>query len=370
MANEKVKKLESLKAEVERLQREKENTIESIKKDFQEKTVVFIDMVDSTQFKTEHIDEPDLWILRLFQFSNVVASAIQGCKGTVVKYIGDEVMGVFENVNDAKNLIGRISEIENNLMEITGFETRIKITVDYGPVYMMNFEGHISPDPQGLTVDRCARISKYNQKSCVLTSVNFKDETSDMHWCKLGKVRLKGIGEEYIYQLEKQTITLEEIIEVPKNEYDAKNKLLEQYKKALEEKRPEEVKKIENSDEYDAVEDLIGEINKLIDDAGVDSSYYARFIFLYESAEGWEEYNRYKGKEFDSLIEKKLVSVNSDNDSFYILNEDHKRNIQILKKLNELQELMDSLELNAELYEMNITDSDFWKEKMGYNVIR
>lgn len=49
MANEKVKKLESIKAEVERLQREKENTIKSIKKDFREIVVVFIDMVDSTQ---------------------------------------------------------------------------------------------------------------------------------------------------------------------------------------------------------------------------------------------------------------------------------------------------------------------------------
>ena len=49
MSNEKVKKLESIKAEVERLQREKENTIKSIKKDFREIVVVFIDMVDSTQ---------------------------------------------------------------------------------------------------------------------------------------------------------------------------------------------------------------------------------------------------------------------------------------------------------------------------------
>lgn len=370
MANEKVKKLESLKAEVERLQREKENTIESIKKDFQEKTVVFIDMVDSTQFKTEHADESDVWILRLFQFSNIVASAIQGCKGIVVKYIGDEVMGVFENVNDAKNLIGRISEIENNLLEITGFETRIKITVDYGPVYMMNFDGHISPDPQGLTVDRCARIAKYNQKSCVLTSVNFKDVSSDMHWCNLGKVRLKGIGEEYIYQLEKQTIILEEKIEISKSEYDAKNKLLEQYKKALEEKRPEEVKKIENSDEYDAVEDLIGEINKLIEDAGVDSSYYARFIFLYESTDGWEKYNSYEGKVFNSLIDSGLVRVSDENDDFYILNVEKKRNSKILQKLDELQELMNSLELDEDLYDMSITDADFWKNKIGYDVIR
>lgn len=199
MANEKVKRLESIKKEVERLQREKENTIKSIKKDFREKIVVFIDMVDSTQFKTEHADEPDVWILRLFQFSNIVASAIQGCKGIVVKYIGDEVMGVFENVNDAKNLIGRIDEIEQNLKKTTGYETRVKITIDYGPVYMMNFEGHVSPDSQGLTVDRCARIAKYNRRSCVLASVDFKDKTSDMKWHNLGKVNLKGIGEEYIY---------------------------------------------------------------------------------------------------------------------------------------------------------------------------
>lgn len=370
MANEEVKRLESINAEVERLQREKEKTIESIKKDFREKAVVFIDMVDSTQFKTEYVDEPDVWILRLFQFSNIVASAIQGCNGTVVKYIGDEVMGVFENVNDAKNLIGRISEIENNLIDITGFETRIKITVDYGPVYMMAFDGHVSPDPQGLTVDRCARISKYNKKSCVLTSVDFKDVSSDMKWHKLGKVRLKGIGEEYIYQLETETIKLEEKIEVSKNEYDSMNKLLEQYKKALEEKRPEEVKKIENREEYDAVEDLIREINELIDGAGVDSSYYARFIFLYKAGDGWEKYNSYEGKVFSSLIDSGLVRVSDENDDFYILNVEKKRNGKILKKLDELQELMNFLELDEDLYDMSITDADFWKEKIGYDVIR
>lgn len=370
MSNENVEKLESITAEVKRLQAERDKTIKSIKNDMSNKVIVFIDMVDSTQFKTEHSNNPEVWILRLFQFSNILTSAITGCAGVVVKYIGDEVMGVFENVNDAKNLIGRISEIEKNLIEITGFETRIKITVDYGPVYMMNFDGHISPDPQGLTVDRCARISKYNQKSCVLTSVDFKDETSDMHWCKLGKVNLKGIGDEYIYQLQKQTIALEEKIEISKIEYDEKNKLLEQYKNALEMKHPEEVKKIENSEEYDAVEDLIQEISKLIEGAGVDSSYYARFIFLYKSTEGWEEYNRFKGKEFDSLIEKNLVSINSDDDRFYVLNGNHKRNIQILKKLDELQELMNSLELDEELYDMSITDADFWKEKIGYDVIR
>ena len=140
MSNENVEKLESITAEVKRLQAERDKTIKSIKNDMSNKVIVFIDMVDSTQFKTEHSNNPEVWILRLFQFSNILTSAITGCNGVVVKYIGDEVMGVFENVNDAKNLIGRISEVEKNLIEITGFETRIKITVDYGPVYMMNFD--------------------------------------------------------------------------------------------------------------------------------------------------------------------------------------------------------------------------------------
>lgn len=370
MANEKVKKLESLKAEVERLQREKENTIESIKKDFQEKTVVFIDMVDSTQFKTEHADESDVWILRLFQFSNIVASAIQGCKGIVVKYIGDEVMGVFENVNDAKNLIGRISEIENNLLEITGFETRIKITVDYGPVYMMNFDGHISPDPQGLTVDRCARIAKYNRKSCVLASIDFKDKTSDMKWHKLGKVDLKGIGEEYIYQLKEKTITLEEKIRIPKKEYEELKRQLKECKDALKEKNSAKLKEIENCEGLDEVENLIQEIRSLINGADVDSDYYARFLFLYETTEGLEEYNRYKGKVFDSLIEKKLVCASDDYENCYILNSENKRNSKIQRKLKELQDLMDYLEMDADLFEMSVKDADFWKEKIGYDVIR
>lgn len=145
---------------------------------------------------------------------------------------------------------------------------------------------------------------------------------------------------------------------------------LKECKDALNEKNSRKLKEIENCEDVEEVEKLIQEIRMLIDGAGVDSDYYARFIFLYKKTSGLEEYNKYKGKEFDPLIEKGLVCISSDSDSCYILNDGNKRNEKILKKLKELQELIDYLEMEEDLYDMSITDADFWKEKMGYNVIR
>ena len=33
-------------------------------------------------------------------------------------------------------------------------------------------------------------------------------------------------------------------------------------------------------------------------------------------------------------------------------------------------DLMDYLEMDADLFEMSVKDADFWKEKIGYDVIR
>jgi class 3 adenylate cyclase len=144
-----LKLLEKVKERAEELRKEKAKAVDRIRKGFVKRAIVFMDVVGSTAFKVDHREEPEVWILRVQQFSELMASAAESCNGTVVKYIGDEIMVSFENAYDAQNLIGRVAEIEKNLKTGTGFETRLKVAADYGAVYGLNFDGHEPPDPQG-----------------------------------------------------------------------------------------------------------------------------------------------------------------------------------------------------------------------------
>ena len=146
---EPLKWLESVKHRAEELRAEEEQVKQQIRAGFVDRAIIFMDVVGSTAFKQEHAREPEVWILRVRQFSELMAAAVLGCNGRVVKFIGDEVMAAFVNVYDALNLVARIDEIEKNLSQATGYETRIKVAADYGKVYILNFPGHTEPDPQG-----------------------------------------------------------------------------------------------------------------------------------------------------------------------------------------------------------------------------
>lgn len=182
----------------------------TIKQSVKEKVIVFIDMVDSTQFKKDHYSEPEVWLLRLHQFYSVLQSYILNSNGSIIKYIGDEIMASFNNCNDAQNLVSQVNEIQNELKEVTGFETLIKTCIDYGPVYELHLEGHKENDPQGNTVDRCARIGKYARPGTVLASKYYIEKETNSKWTLIGTPELKGIGKEDVYQLGEKTFDINE----------------------------------------------------------------------------------------------------------------------------------------------------------------
>lgn len=389
MANDTLSWFEEITAQAKEIASKKESAEKAIREGFKEKAIVFIDVVGSTEFKTRYPDNPEIWILRVKQFSALLASAIKQCNGTVIKYIGDEVMGSFTNLNDAKNLVGRIAEIEETLKTGTGFETRIKTAIDCGPVYELEFEGHSVADPQGSTVDRCARISKYAVAGEVLASAYFVEKTPQLNWKKVGSVELKGLGKEVVYQLERVSVSLDEKIEIKKEEYDKLKEDIQesrtensQFKEKLRQLK-EQLEKAgqkpiipgiddDQEDDWITVENAINNLTKVIEDAPVSSKYYARFIFLDHAEKGREEYNRYEGKVFNDLIEANLVI--SDDDKYYSLNNDHPRN----KKVSQLiaiidKELNDYLDTNEkdenDYFEWSTTDAEFWGKYIGYDVL-
>ncbi|MCX5806764.1 MAG: adenylate/guanylate cyclase domain-containing protein [Proteobacteria bacterium] len=389
MGNSELIWLDKLNQRAQQISEEKTAAEKRIREGFKEKVIIFMDVVGSAEFKIQYPDNPEVWILRVKQFSDLLATAIIQCNGKVVKYIGDEVMASFDNINDAKNLVARVSEIEETLKKGTGFETRIKVTADFGLVYELDFENHSVPDPQGSPVDRCARIAKYTTAGEVLSSAAFVEKTPQLNWKKVGVAELKGLGKQVIYQLEKVTVSLDEKIEIKKTDFERLNEELQdirtensQFKEinkqlraqlvstgqkpvpALEDDTPE--------DKWDPVTRAIDELKKVINKAPVSSKYYARFIFLDHAEKGFEEYNKFEGKVFDDLIESNLVV--SEDDRRYYLNDDHPKNKQVSKLLANIERELDKyLSANEQdpddLFEWKTTDPEFWENYIGYNVL-
>ena len=402
--NTEIANLEQIALKVTEIKKEQKKAIEAIRDGLTDTVVVFFDLVDSTKFKIDHKDHPEKWIVRLKQFGDVVKEYIEYCGGTVVKYIGDELMAVFNSdskVSDALNCVGRIKEIEKDLFNVSGHETRIKIAMDYGQVFMLKYEGHDEPDPQGTPIDRCARISKYCEPGVILSSYELISKTQfPKQWRKIGQVDMKGLGKQSIYQFGDNTVEINEYLTIPKDEFESlKNELdeLKEMNKEMNLKHKEMVSTISelqsqikdlgntpiieksfNSDEdkyeidYAELEQRFRSIKKEISKAGVSNNEYARFLFLHQQGVG-DKYDVFKGREFSACIEKKLVYDVTD-EGYFELNTDNKRNQRILEMIHETERILTYFidehgELDQEdLFEYSFSDPDFWENYIDLDV--
>ena len=377
--------LESVRHRAKELRAEEEIVKDRIRSGFVNRAVIFMDVVGSTDFKQEHIATPEIWILRVRQFSELLSAAVVGSNGNVVKFIGDEVMAVFENVYDAQNLVARIDEIEKNLAQATGYETRIKVAADYGKVYLLTFPGHTEPDPQGPTVDRCARIAAHGQAGEVLASADFAKNTSKLGWNKAGTVDLKGLGPQVIYQLGTVSVDLAPkilILERDFKELQESNQELQFKVGQLKSKNAELAQELEAAGQtpdpsllaeetenkpnqkWQIIESLLKQLRKTISECPVPSQQYARFLFLWNTDFG-ENYSKREGKIFDESIEHNLVRA--DGDGYYHLNRSHPRNshaISLMETIkDELEGFLAENDPNPDdLFHWTLSDPEFWEK--------
>lgn len=388
--NEELLWLEKLQQKAKELHAEEAAAIAAIRAGFVDRAVVFMDVVGSTDFKVQHSAKPEEWILRVQQFSKLLAAAALNCNGQVVKFIGDEVMATFSNVNDAQNLIARVSEIEDNLKRATGFETRIKVAVDFGSVYELTFQGHSAPDPQGTIVDRCARIAKFGAPGEVLASATFAQKTPKLNWQKVGTAELKGLGPQTIYQLEHITVDTDPRIELRKKDHAALTEELDDLRtqnarmKEQNKKLQRQLRAAGQKPSHDAVvrdganaawalvQEEIDALKDLIRDAPGSSSIYARFLFLHQANKGPQAYNAFDGRSFDDLIEANLVT--EVDEGYYEIDKTHPRNRRVLGQLREIKTALDEyLEKHDpdpdDLFEWSLDDAGFWEKYIGRTVV-
>lgn len=398
--------LESIKQKKEAIIAEELETIKQIRSGFQEVVVLFIDMVDSTKFKTTTQDTPEKWILRVRQFSEIVGQYINECGGRIVKYIGDELLAVFNRdskINDSINLLNRIKDLQRDLSEITGESTTVKIALDFGNVYFLEYIGHQEPDPQGTPVDRCARIAKYCKAGIALTSFELVKNCDHPNlWTNIGEAELKGIGPTRIFQFGEGTIDIIPTTEISETELKSLRDKTNQQKaeienltlknneaisinKELNEKLKESGASFDQSlviekdsnevtceRNWDVIKTKITTLKKIINECTAPSSEYARFLFLYLRDEYWE-YNSFTNDTFDASIESNLIRRSAEND--YQLDPDNRRNRKAIEVMDDIEFHLEKYESqcrnynDTDLFDFSLKSPEFWAKYIGYTVV-
>src|SRR3569833_1258731 len=99
--------------------------------------VMFVDLVGSIAYKALHPSE-EKWLPRLAKFL-IGVSRIVSEHGRVVKYIGDEVMAIFEGNNavlDAEYAAERILQF---CEQFSSEQFAVKIAIDFGSVSLLDY---------------------------------------------------------------------------------------------------------------------------------------------------------------------------------------------------------------------------------------
>jgi class 3 adenylate cyclase/cold shock CspA family protein len=130
-------------------------------------TFLFVDLFNSTEYK---LLRPDVeWVATIAQFYSVAIANIEEKRGTVIKFIGDAVMGAFEKPDDALNAaIGLQEEMEKKRKE-ERWNMRCKIGIATGEAYRYKTNDD-RYDYLGATVDLAARLCDFANGNAILLS--------------------------------------------------------------------------------------------------------------------------------------------------------------------------------------------------------
>lgn len=157
--------------------------------------VMFVDLVGSTEMKATL--PQDQWLVLICRFLFLTTQQIGAERGRVIKYIGDEVMAIFEDASTglaANRAESCVIECEAALKGLPG-TVRAKYALDYGECATVDFE-HAPGDVLGAAVDRCARISKLAEPGTAVASEAFVAESKrPSGWRKLGEFPFKGLSD-------------------------------------------------------------------------------------------------------------------------------------------------------------------------------
>lgn len=211
MVNAKLNEWEKLIGKKQSLADEESRFIGTIRDSMFQSVIMFIDMANSTAYKTQYRDCPEVWIYHITRFYTFLTQILHENKAIILKYIGDEVMCMIEGddmFEKADCLIEKLSNFDREFFESTGSIIETKVGVDFGSGYLVKL-GDTQLDILGTPADRCARIGKLCLPGTILTSRYFVSRCSDAgNWHYLGDENLKGLDCEEIYQYKIKSVPL------------------------------------------------------------------------------------------------------------------------------------------------------------------
>jgi class 3 adenylate cyclase len=167
--------------------------------------VLFADLVGSTEFKRYHSAREGL--AKVLQHNEVVSKCVGKYGGSVIKYLGDGVMVMFEGENREIHALEAGLEIIRQMNVVNDqygwkypFSMSTKMGIHSGPVWMFLYENS-GEDPQGTTVDVAARLTSLAGPSQIMCSKEVYDKVGQTSRIPKPSVQLKrylrGIKERF-----------------------------------------------------------------------------------------------------------------------------------------------------------------------------
>jgi len=170
--------------------------IQELKAILKEKTapliIAFIDLAGSTPLKEKHPQET--WLPIIARFLSLVSKQVIHSHGNVVKYIGDEIMAVFPNVDNlgAQRAESFVWECEKALSD-EGDIYAAKYAIDCGEAARIQ-DNQEADDFLGTCVDRCARIAKIALPHTAVGTGQFVSMSKNPNsWSDVGEFEVRGL---------------------------------------------------------------------------------------------------------------------------------------------------------------------------------
>lgn len=165
--------------------------------------IMFVDLVGSTELK--YTMQQEEWLPLVARFLLTVSGVVAENGGEVVKYIGDEVMAVFQQRGVHLAVVKMeacVWGVEETLKTMTP-PILAKYSLDYGSAAEIDFD-NFPRDYLGTVVDRCARIARLAKRGTAVASGAYVAESKNHRsWRRVGKTDLRGFpSKETIYQLD------------------------------------------------------------------------------------------------------------------------------------------------------------------------
>ncbi|MBC8489623.1 MAG: hypothetical protein H8D45_26695 [Bacteroidetes bacterium] len=156
-------------------------------------TLILVDLVNSTEYKTRNGE--DAWLSRLLDFYKTVKRGLDPL--VPVKYLGDGILGFYPDkevkpndfIDISKKILKEIEHINSKRRYTPEHEIRVRIVLGYGRVFL--FEGK---DPQGTVVDKLFRMEKYVPENCIGMIEEFHVSTKHENAYLIGRYSLKGLA--------------------------------------------------------------------------------------------------------------------------------------------------------------------------------